>query len=346
MKKIISAALVGIFSLSLLNAKEDIKISEKTVNTAKISVIAEKGSKIIVVLRSGKDKFDAKELSKDATDFNENISLVKSKKISDSTYVLFSGDGKERYSMELSDLSASKKYTIEVYNLKNIEKPYSKEFATLAIEPKKQSGNIGFLDVDDSNISLLWANGDGKGRIVIAKKGEKITLPQDGVEYIANGNFGEGSEISDGTFVVFDGKSKEQNRCKVSKLSPGKYNFQVIEYNGEGESRNYLTKDGKSNPREKATSIPAPKVKSAEGINESGFMACWAKVEGATSYELDVAKNESFTEFVPTFEAADVGDLDKMELGDLTKGVYYYRLRAIAPDGKSANSKIIKVEIK
>lgn len=89
--------------------------------------------------------------------------------------------------------------------------------------------------------------------------------------------------------------------------------------------------------------IPDPPVATAgSGIGCTGFTANWNSSTGATSYELDVSTNSSFSTFVPGYNDLNVGNVTSYGVTGLTAGtVYYYRVRAGNSYGTSENSNTI-----
>lgn len=89
-------------------------------------------------------------------------------------------------------------------------------------------------------MTVSWTNGNGAGRIVLAKAGSTVDSdPVDGTTYTANAAFGSGTQIGTGNYVVFSGTG---NFVNVTNLSPNTtYHFAVYEFSGTGTSTNYLT---------------------------------------------------------------------------------------------------------
>ncbi len=86
----------------------------------------------------------------------------------------------------------------------------------------------------------------------------------------------------------------------------------------------------------------APTATSATNITVSAFQANWTPASGATYYELDVATDSGFTQFVPGYVHHNVGNVTSYQV-NVSGCVYYYRVRAVNDCGKSAFSNIIKV---
>ncbi len=107
--------------------------------------------------------------------------------------------------------------------------------------PSTQSSNIVFSNTYCNRTNVAWTNGNGNGRIVIAKKGSPVTAtPSDNTYYIPRDTFGKAaSEIATDEFVVYNGSS---NSVIVFGLESNTvYHFTVFEYNGAGSVFSYLT---------------------------------------------------------------------------------------------------------
>ncbi len=74
----------------------------------------------------------------------------------------------------------------------------------------------------------------------------------------------------------------------------------------------------------------------------TSFMASWSAVEGATGYRLDVSTSPRFESFVKGYHDLDVGVATGRVVSALEQGTtYYYRVRAYAVSGISANSTVM-----
>lgn len=86
---------------------------------------------------------------------------------------------------------------------------------------------------------LSWTSGSGLNRLVVARELSAVTaLPVDGQSYTAD-DFGLGSDLGGGQFVVYDGTGSS---APVAGLVPGRvYHFAVYEYNCAGASSVFNT---------------------------------------------------------------------------------------------------------
>ena len=89
----------------------------------------------------------------------------------------------------------------------------------------------------------------------------------------------------------------------------------------------------------------APTALNATNITATSFTANWSSVTGATGYQLDVATNSSFTNYVNGYQNRDVGPVTSWTVTGLTRNTfYYYRLRAYNGNGTGPNSNVVRVK--
>jgi endonuclease G len=70
-------------------------------------------------------------------------------------------------------------------------------FSGPATEPTVSASNVNFTNISSASLTVNWTNGNGSGRIVIAKQGSPVdSVPVDGTSYTANAAFGSGSQLS------------------------------------------------------------------------------------------------------------------------------------------------------
>lgn len=104
--------------------------------------------------------------------------------------------------------------------------------------PTSHSKDLEFTQVSDTECQLQWQTGNGTRRIVIARQGNSVNrFPIDGQNYSANLNFGSGSHLGFGNYVIYDGTS---NNINVSGLAyGGNYYFRIFEYNQNSNTGNH-----------------------------------------------------------------------------------------------------------
>ncbi|HAS44339.1 MAG TPA: hypothetical protein DCS93_27930 [Microscillaceae bacterium] len=94
---------------------------------------------------------------------------------------------------------------------------------------------------------------------------------------------------------------------------------------------------------EKEFILPLPVAQEANEVGVVGFTAHWKKVTGASSYEIDIALDQEFTQFVPNYQDKKVDALSLIIIGLEANTSYYYRVRANISNQTSQNSNVILV---
>jgi phosphodiesterase/alkaline phosphatase D-like protein len=118
------------------------------------------------------------------------------------------------------------------------------------------------------------------------------------------------------------------------------YHFRIAATNGGGTSfgpdRTFTTLS--------ATAPPVVTTNPATFVASNSFTANWRSVNGATGYRLDVATNNSFTNYVPGYQNLNIGNaLSRSVTGLNASTSYYYRVRAYNGNGTSGNSNVVHV---
>ncbi len=110
-------------------------------------------------------------------------------------------------------------------------------------EPTVQVSNVLWgLRPAEGELTVSWTPGNGDGSIVLMK--EKLPVdsdPVDGTEYTANSQFGLGSEIGLGNYVVYVGTGSQVTVTGLSSDLP--YYVAVYAYAGAGPSIDYRQTD-------------------------------------------------------------------------------------------------------
>jgi hypothetical protein len=137
--------------------------------------------------------------------------------------------------------------------------------------PTIQTGGISFTSILDNSVTIQMVAGTGDRRLVLARAGEPIDIgPCSGESYNANATFGQGDEVSAGTYVVYNGSGLS---FTMDGLTPGQtYHLSVREYNSSGFC--YLNTDpitdviaaNCSNP------VASPSIIANPGNNEAHIM--------------------------------------------------------------------------
>lgn len=158
--------------------------------------------------------------------------------------VVYDGNGQ---TVTVTGLSTGTSYTFDVYEYNGTGNSiaYSDVFnasrTTLANQPTVIASNLNFSNITQSSMTLAWTNGNGSGRIVVARDiNTSRTSPTNATQY--NVNSASYSNLNNdttgtGNIVVYNGTGSTVN---VTDLIPvSRYAFDIYEYNGSGLSTNY-----------------------------------------------------------------------------------------------------------
>lgn len=124
-------------------------------------------------------------------------------------------------------------------------------------EPTIQS-TITIGAITNSTVVVNFSGGNGARRILLAKLAVAVdSNPVDGTTYTANANFGSGTQLGTGNYVVYDGTGNTQ---LVTGLTAGAtYHFSIYEYNNGANipgAENYLVPGGTGNATLLTYSVP------------------------------------------------------------------------------------------
>ncbi|SDZ75327.1 CARDB domain-containing protein [Psychroflexus halocasei] len=138
--------------------------------------------------------------------------------------------------------------------------------------PTTQASNITFSDIMVTSMNVNWINGDGAGRILIARADSPVDVePQDLVNYNYPyyNDFGvSGYEIGSGNYIIYQGTA---NGTDINSLEPNTtYHFALFEYNGNS-GKVYLTSTSTINPTPGATASQITDGYTAPTINASNL---------------------------------------------------------------------------
>ncbi|HRP01584.1 MAG TPA: fibronectin type III domain-containing protein [Candidatus Kapabacteria bacterium] len=139
-------------------------------------------------------------------------------------------------------------------NATNINGTSSNTFDLNVTAPTMQSRIIIWVGIPcAASTSFKWTNGNGTGRLVVARDGSLPITPLDFQTYTPNSDWSTRSAanlLGDGTYAVGE-VTGSNNDITVTNLEMGHtYYFRVFEYNGcLVQMRRYLTSNATFNPR-------------------------------------------------------------------------------------------------
>ncbi len=118
--------------------------------------------------------------------------------------------------------------------------------------PSVQASNIVFTLTGTNRIALTWQRGSGEGSLLVVRGTNAVSAdPADGNSYTGSANYGSGSHLGGGNYVMYVGTGTS---LTVTGLLPNiTYHFRVYEYNGSGSGIDFNTNTAVNNPRSTAT---------------------------------------------------------------------------------------------
>jgi len=175
--------------------------------------------------------------------------------------VLFFGNSKDTYTHNSLNPNTEYNYRIWSYDGENYSTGESFTIKTTCNKPSTQVSNIEFSNVKKQSIELSWDRGNGDNVIILARKsGDVDSEPVCGKTYTANTTFGEGDELGNGNFVVYNGKDTSAIIDGLDYLI--KYYFAIYEYNSEDncylfppETANVITEAASTGIDEEASGL-------------------------------------------------------------------------------------------
>ncbi|MFI5149539.1 MAG: T9SS type A sorting domain-containing protein [Bacteroidia bacterium] len=118
--------------------------------------------------------------------------------------------------------------------------PLSQSSSAIVAAPTTSASAVNFSATTCSQTTVAWTNGNGTGRIVVAKAGSAVTgTPVNASGYIANSSFSSGSTIAAGEYVVYSGAGS--NVTVTSLAASTTYYFAVFEDDGSTGCESYKT---------------------------------------------------------------------------------------------------------
>jgi hypothetical protein len=171
-------------------------------------------------------------------DYNHNNHFGKGDELNEGEFVVYDG---ELSGFFLNGLSPSSTYHFAVfeYNGSGFSTTYLiREFAignhaTLSA-PTVQVSGLHATDLNGNSVKINWVNGNGSRRLVVMREGAPVqTNPVDLVAYNGRQDFGNGSQLSPGTFAIAFTNQQSIQSVTATELQPNTtYYVKVFEATG------------------------------------------------------------------------------------------------------------------
>lgn len=134
--------------------------------------------------------------------------------------------------------------------------------------PLLSSSSLTFDNGTATSFDVNWLSGNGQNRIVVMREGQPVSdFPLDGNDYTAQSIFGQGDDLGNGSYIVYNGAGSKVN---VSGLTTGKtYHVRIFDYNQNNATGNYALYQRCSTPQGSAS--PSPTLSLHQDIDTWGI---------------------------------------------------------------------------
>lgn len=228
---------LGIFTFNVSTPSiqtQSVSISNINAVSARINISKGNGDKRIVLVKQGSavDTIPVNGIA-----YNTNTTFGDGDNVNGNIYVYNGSDT----TFVLNNLNFSTNYHVAVFEYNgfanntnyNTNNPARANFTTSVafLPPTTSANNMSFTDTRVYQTTVKWTNGNGEKRLVLIREGGIVNqAPKDSTPYFANSNYGNGSEIGTGNYVIYNGTG---DSVVVENLKSGTtYHFAVFEYNG------------------------------------------------------------------------------------------------------------------
>ena len=285
----------------------------------------------------------------DGTVYSANAAFGSNSDLGNGQYVLYNGNGN---TLSISSLEMSTTYHFAIYEyngtgpgIKYMSDGLSTSQSSALPPTLKSSDAVNTFT--PASISLSWVNGNGNGRIVVAREEGAITsAPENLVKYIASSVFGDGPQLAPGEYVVYAGTG---NTVTVTGLTANKnYQFGVFEYNGI-DAPVYNISNPLMVSAFTSASLPLTWLYvSAKKIN-SHVLIEWATSQEHNTKSFTIEKSRNGADYIPLGMLPAAGNSEvsrSYHYADhgMNNGTIFYRIRQEDIDGKMTWSKVVQVE--
>lgn len=217
----------------------NINFTSVTGNSFTVKYTSGNGSYRVVIMKES-SPVDA--VPQNLRRYSGNTSFGNGEQIGTGNYVV--NGGANGTQTTVTNLRPGYTYYLAIYEMNGNNYPvYSTPVTasiTMPAEPTVASTAFTKTLIEGNAFRAGWNNGDGSRRIVIARKDVAVTAaPVDGTTYTANSNFGSGTAILPGQFIVYDGTAGVVDIKNLEINST--YHVAVFEYNSPAGSPDYLT---------------------------------------------------------------------------------------------------------
>lgn len=124
------------------------------------------------------------------------------------------------------------------FSTEYLSTPATATFST-AITPQTQASALPATTIAPASAYINWTKGSGSQTLVVVRENSPVTAtPSDLTKYVANSNFGVGTQVGAGNYVVYNGSASSNQVNNLKNATT--YYVAVFSYNG-ADGPVYLT---------------------------------------------------------------------------------------------------------
>ena len=237
------------------------------------------GARRIVVARAGAA---VTAIPTDGIDYTANAAFGSGDDLGSSQFVVY--DGTSSF-IDLTGLSPATTYHFRVYEYDGTGTSTSYltagfgsgSQATLS-SPTVPVSNLNFTNLSGSGVTVNWTNGNGSRRLLLVRAGSAVNAdPVNLTFYAANSNFGSGTQVGTGNYVL--GNTASATVSITGLAINTTYHFAVYEFNGVGTPM-YLVPGTTGSITTPATPTIAASGLSFTSIEGNGYRVNWTNGNG------------------------------------------------------------------
>ncbi len=245
----------------------NLNFTSVTSNTMNLNLTKGGGTHRLVIARKGSP---VNATPVDGVSYTGNLAYSLGNQVGSGNYVMYAGT--EGTSNSITNLLFDETYHFAVYEyyLINGVPQYSQVTTASQTTPTiTQSSNLQISGRTANSFSGSLTQGSGGARLIVARQGGAVNQsPTDGVGYIADANFGSGSQIGSGNYVIYDGS--DGSSFSMTNLDASTtYHLAVYEYSIFNGAHKYLISGAPTASNITFPGTPASNIQfSGVGLNE------------------------------------------------------------------------------
>jgi hypothetical protein len=190
------------------------------------------GQRRIIVAKKGSDVTATPAYG---TDYNANASFGLGQQLGAGEYVVYDDNFNAAI---VTNLDPATVYYFKVFeydgtgaNTAYLTSSFASVNGSTAITPAVQAQMLPVSNITSTYLRLNFTPGNGRARIIVGRKTDAVNAtPVSLVAYTGNGDFGTGTDLGNGNFVI---ATTVESALSVTNLEQGTtYQFSVFEFNG------------------------------------------------------------------------------------------------------------------